>query len=286
MIKTSKQLKDLIHNRTKGESGKSQLLFRNYAMERFLERIALSPYNNNFILKGGLLISSIVGLDNRATMDIDATIRNLPIESEHMRRIIEEIMAVEIDDNMCFEIKDVSGIMDDAEYGGIRFSLDAYLDKTRIPLKIDISTGDIITPSEITYQYKLMFEQRMISLNAYPLETIIAEKIETILIRTIFNTRLRDYYDLFILQQNDTEIDIKTLAEALTATCRKRKSEQVLSDYQRILDDIEQSLVIRNFWECYQSKNSYAAGITWSELMSCIRSICDKCVSHYRGITD
>ena len=118
-------------------------------------------------------------------MDIDTTVRNLPLESEHIRRIIEEIIAIKVDDNMRFEIKDVSNIMDDVEYGGIRLSLDAYLDKTRIPLKIDISTGDVITPSEITYQYKLMFEQRLISLYAYPLETIIAEKIETVLIRTI-----------------------------------------------------------------------------------------------------
>ncbi len=193
MIKTSRQLKDLIRNVAKGNSGRSQLLIRNYAMERFLERVALSKYRDNFILKGGMLVSAMVGLDNRATMDIDTTIRNLSLDVEHAEQIVEEIASMELDDNIRFSIKDVSNIMDEAEYGGVRLSLDAFLDTMKIPLKIDISTGDAITPAEITYHYKLMFEQRYISLWAYPLETILAEKIETVLTRTIFNTRLRDF---------------------------------------------------------------------------------------------
>lgn len=193
MIKTSRQLKDLIRNVAKGNSGRSQLLIRNYAMERFLERVALSKYRDNFILKGGMLVSAMVGLDNRATMDIDTTIRNLSLDVEHAEQIVEEIASMELDDNIRFSIKDVSYIMDEAEYGGVRLSLDAFLDTMKIPLKIDISTGDAITPAEITYHYKLMFEQRYISLWAYPLETILAEKIETVLTRTIFNTRLRDF---------------------------------------------------------------------------------------------
>lgn len=193
MIKTSRQLKDLIRNVAKGNSGRSQLLIRNYAMERFLECVALSKYRDNFILKGGMLVSAMVGLDNRATMDIDTTIRNLSLDVEHAEQIVEEIASMELDDNIRFSIKDVSNIMDEAEYGGVRLSLDAFLDTMKIPLKIDISTGDAITPAEITYHYKLMFEQRYISLWAYPLETILAEKIETVLTRTIFNTRLRDF---------------------------------------------------------------------------------------------
>ena len=211
MIKTSRQLKDLIRNVAKGDSGKSQLLIRNYAMERFLERIALSKYKDNFILKGGMLVSAIVGLDNRATMDIDTTIRNLPLDVEHARQIIEEIVAVEIDDNVSFQLRDVSNIMDEMEYGGVRTSLLAFFDTMKIPLKIDISTGDVVTPAEVIYHYKLMFEQRFISLWAYTLETVLAEKIETVLTRTIFNTRLRDFYDLYVLQNVDTEIDKKYL---------------------------------------------------------------------------
>lgn len=279
MIKTSRQLKDLIRNMANGDSGKSQLLIRNYAMERFLERVALSKYKDNFILKGGMLVSAMVGLDNRATMDIDTTIRNFPLDCEHAKQIVEEIAATPIDDNIRFEMKDVSNIMDEAEYGGVRLSLDAFLDTTKIPLKIDISTGDVVTPAEITYHYKLMFEQRYISLWAYTLETVLAEKIETVLTRTIFNTRLRDFYDLYILQHAGMEIDTKTLAVALAATCRKRDSEKVLPEYHRILDEIETNAAMREFWESYQKKNSYAAGIAWETVMNAIRVLCDSCIS-------
>lgn len=279
MIKTSKQLKDLIRNMAKGDSGKSQLLIRNYAMERFLERVALSKYKDNFILKGGMLVSAMVGLQNRATMDIDTTIRNLPLDLEHAKQIVEEIAAVEIDDNIRFSIKDVSNIMDEAEYGGVRLSLDAFLDTTSIPLKIDISTGDAITPAEITYHYKLMFEQRYISLWAYTLETVLAEKIETVLSRTVFNTRLRDFYDLYILQNAGMKIDTKVLATALKATCRKRESERVLPEYRRILDEIGANASIREFWDSYQKKNGYAAGIAWETVMNAIRSLCNSCIS-------
>lgn len=279
MIKTSRQLKDLIRNRAKGNSDKSQLLIRNYAMERFLERVALSKYKDNFILKGGMLVSAMVGLDNRATMDIDTTIRNFPLDCEYAKQIVEEIAATPIDDNIRFEIKDVSNIMDEAEYGGVRLSLDAFLDTTKIPLKIDISTGDVITPAEITYHYKLMFEQRYISLWAYTLETVLAEKIETVLSRGVLNTRLRDFYDLYILQNAGMEIDTKTLAAALTATCRKRCSENILPEYEHTLDEIHASRVMRGLWDSYQKKNSYAAGIAWETVMNAIRVLCDSCIS-------
>ena len=263
----------------KGNSDKSQLLIRNYAMERFLERVALSKYKDNFILKGGMLVSAMVGLQNRATMDIDTTIRNFPLDCEHAKQIVEEIAATPIDDNIRFEIKDVSNIMDEAEYGGVRLSLDAFLDATKIPLKIDISTGDVITPAEITYHYKLMFEQRYISLWAYTLETVLAEKIETVLSRGVLNTRLRDFYDLYILQNAGMEIDTKTLAVALTATCRKRSSETILPEYGRTLDEIHASRVMRGLWDSYQKKNSYAAGIAWETVMNAIRVLCDSCIS-------
>ena len=181
-----------------------------------MERVTLSKYKDNFILKGGMLVAAMVGLDNRATMDIDTSIRNLPLDMEHAKKIVEEIAAVKIDDNIRFEIKDISNIMDEAEYGGVRLSLTAFLDTMKIPLKIDISTGDAITPAEITYRYKLMFEQRYISLWAYPLETVLAEKIETVLSRGVLNTRLRDFYDLYILQQTELQINRTTLAAGIT----------------------------------------------------------------------
>ncbi len=283
MIKTSRQLKDKVRNMAHGDSAKSQLLIRNYAMERFLERVSLSGYKDNFILKGGMLVAAMVGLQNRATMDIDTTIRTLPLDVERAKKIVEEIAAVKIDDNIRFEIKDVSSIMDEADYGGVRLTLDAFLDAMKIPLKIDISTGDVITPTAITYRYKLMFEDRHITLWAYTLETVLAEKIETVLVRLALNTRLRDFYDLYILQNGGLQISPSTLKTALAATCSKRESETVLTDYPRRLQEVEESPVMQTLWNSYQKKNSYAAGITWETVMNAIRALCDSCMDGRGG---
>lgn len=277
MIKTSRQLKDKVRNMARGDSAKAQLLIRNYGMERFLERVSLSEHRDNFILKGGMLVSALVGLENRATMDIDTSIRNMPLDTIAAKAMVEEIIAVPVDDNICFEINDFGTIMDDAEYSGVRISLNAFLDATRIPLKIDISTGDAITPAAVNYQYKLMFEERYITLWAYNLETVLAEKIETVLSRSVLNTRLRDFYDLYVLQDTGLEIDKATLAAALTATARKRGSEQALALYERTLDEIRISPLMREQWERYQGKNNYAASIVWDDVISDIRALCDDC---------
>lgn len=277
MIKTSRQLKDKVRNMARGDSAKAQLLIRNYGMERFLERVSLSEHRDNFILKGGMLVSAMVGLENRATMDIDTSIRNMPLDTIAAKAMVEEIIAVPVDDNIRFEINDFGTIMDDAEYSGVRISLNAFLDATRIPLKIDISTGDAITPAAVIYQYKLMFEERYITLWAYNLETVLAEKIETVLSRSVLNTRLRDFYDLYVLQDTGLEIDKATLAAALTATARKRGSEQVLVLYERTLDEIRISPLMREQWKRYQEKNNYAAGIVWDDVISDIRALCDDC---------
>ena len=277
MIKTSRQLKDKVQNMARGDSAKAQLLIRNYGMERFLERVSLSEHRDNFILKGGMLVSAMVGLENRATMDIDTSIRNMPLDTIAAKAMVEEIIAVPVDDNIRFEINDFGTIMDDAEYSGVRISLNAFLDATRIPLKIDISTGDAITPAAVNYQYKLMFEERYITLWAYNLETVLAEKIETVLSRSVLNTRLRDFYDLYVLQDTGLEIDKATLAAALTATARKRGSEQALALYERTLDEIRISPLMREQWERYQGKNNYAASIVWDDVISDIRALCDDC---------
>ena len=277
MIKTSRQLKDKVRNMARGDSAKAQLLIRNYGMERFLERVSLSEHRDNFILKGGMLVSAMVGLENRATMDIDTSIRNMPLDTIAAKAMVEEIIAVPVDDNIHFEINDFGTIMDDAEYSGVRISLNAFLDATRIPLKIDISTGDAITPAAVNYQYKLMFEERYITLWAYNLETVLAEKIETVLSRSVLNTRLRDFYDLYVLQDTGLEIDKATLAAALTATARKRGSEQALALYERTLDEIRISPLMREQWERYQGKNNYAESIVWDDVISDIRALCDDC---------
>ncbi len=277
MIRTSRQLKALVRNLTKGNSIQAQIIIRNYVMERFLERISLSKYSNNFILKGGMLVSAMVGLDTRSTMDIDTTIKNMPLSIETAKEMIEEIIAIPIDDGMTFSIKSVGEIMDEAEYSGVRANLEATLETMRTPLKIDISTGDIITPREVSYTFKLMFEERTISILAYNLETVLAEKMETVMARGVANTRLRDYYDLYILQNEYAHvINMEQCKEAFLATSKKRNSVQLAADGSRILTEITESEIMKGLWKNYQKKFSYAEDISWEMVMDSIEKLFTK----------
>ncbi len=274
MIKTSRQLKALVRNLTKGDSLQAQMIMRNYVMERFLERISLSKYRNNFILKGGMLVSAMVGLDTRSTMDIDTTLKNMPLSVANVKEMIEEIIAISIDDGMTFSIKSVGEIMDEAEYSGVRANLEATLETMRTPLKVDISTGDIITPREVSYTFKLMFEERTISILAYNLETVLAEKMETVIARGVANTRLRDYYDLYILQNEYTHvINMEQFKEAFLATSKKRNSIQLIAEGDRILKEIADSEVMQGLWKSYQKKFSYAEDISWEMVMDSIEKL-------------
>ena len=176
MIRTSRQLKDLIRNLSQSSGIPQYLLIRRYMMDRFLERLSVSPYRENFILKGGMLVSEIVGIHARATKDIDTTVKGLPLTKEHMKNVIDDIISVDVQDNIIFRVTSVDTIMDEADYEGIRIGLEARFDGSVTPMKIDISTNDIITPQEVVYEYKLMLEDRTISILAYPLETVLAEK--------------------------------------------------------------------------------------------------------------
>lgn len=201
MIKTSKQLKDLIRNLSRKKSADAQVLLRNYMMERFLERISISDYKDRFILKGGMLVAAMVGLDARSTMDLDATIKGSDLNVKEAESIINSIISVPLDDGVAFHVKQISEIMDGAEYPGIRVSMETVFDGVVTPLKIDISTGDVITPREIRYSFRLMLEDRSIEIWAYNLETVLAEKLETVISRHVSNTRMRDFYDIHILYQ-------------------------------------------------------------------------------------
>ena len=271
MIHTARQLKALVRNRSNSDSKKAQTLIRIYTMERFLERLSVSKYRDYFILKGGILVSSMVGVDRRSTMDIDTTIRNLNLSIEDARSIVEEISAIPLEDGIRFELQDVSEIMEDAEYSGVRLHLTAWLETMRTPIKIDISTGDVITPQEIRYSYKLMFEDRSIELYTYNLDTILAEKMETILSRGTVNTRLRDFYDVYILsQQYADEIMAENVYSALMATSKKRGSEKVILDGERILSEIFNSQDMISLWENYQNRFEYAAEAGWHDVMDAV----------------
>ena len=183
MIHTSKQLKDKVRNISHGDNQTAQMLIRNFIMERFLERVSISPYRNNFILKGGMLVASLVGIDTRATMDIDTTVKALPLNKEDTVKIINDIINISVEDGINFRIAKVTGIMTEFEYPGVRVALEATLDRLKQRIKIDISTDDVIIPSAISYNYRLMFEERSIELMTYTTETLLAEKIQTILAR-------------------------------------------------------------------------------------------------------
>lgn len=275
MIKTSRQLKDLVHNLSGGNSLKAQIIIRNYVMERFLERVSLSEYNNQFIFKGGMMVSSIVGIDNRSTMDIDTTLKNINLSTEDIETALNNIIKIPIDDGIVFTIKSLTEIMDEAEYPGLRASLEAKLENMKTPLKIDFSTGDAITPKEIEYNYNLMFENRSIKILAYNIETILAEKMETVLSRSITNTRLRDFYDLRILYDT-VDIDYEKLKSALFATSKKRNTFNILDSVNEILLQIEKDNGLQKLWDNYQRKYDYAREYSWNDVMYSIKILFSK----------
>ena len=276
MITTARQLKDLIRNLSKKKSADAQILMRNYMMERFLERISLSEYKNQFILKGGMLVAAMVGLDARATMDLDATIKGTNVSVTDVELIISRIISIPLDDGVSFRIKRISEIMEEADYPGVRVSMETKFDGVITPLKIDISTGDIITPREIKYNFNLMLENRTIEVWAYNLETVLAEKLETVISRNVTNTRMRDFYDIYILQKlYGEQLSKDVLWDALVATAKKRETlEQIeTEDIDEVFDEIQSSSVMENLWKAYQRNYSYSADIPWHTIMKSIRTL-------------
>lgn len=268
------QLKALIKNLAKEKCISAQLVLQNYMLERFLERTSLSSYRDNCIIKGGFLIASMVGLDTRATMDMDATIKGYPVKEDSIRKMIEEILGIPIEDGITFRLQSIHEIREDDEYSGYRASLIAEYGRMAVPLKLDITSGDKITPREIEYSYKLMWENRSISILAYNLSTILAEKLETILSRADQNTRPRDYYDVYILTKLQGEnIDDKTLSLALSATAEKRGSAHLLSQFRDILSTVKSSSIMKIRWENYQKDFDYAKGIEFEECCNAIRTL-------------
>ena len=272
MIKTTRQLKDKINNLSDGNAEKAQTLFRNYMMERFLERVSLSDYKNNFILKGGMLVASLVGLDMRATMDIDSTITSLSLSVEEAKSVVEFIISIKLDDNVSFEITDAETIMDEFDYPGVRIKLNAYFENSRQPIKLDISTGDVITPSAVHYEYPLMFENRTISVKSYNIETLLAEKLQTIMVRAETNTRMRDYYDVYIIVENE-QINYADLSAAFNATCKARNSENQIKDIVEIYTAVAESETMKKQWDNYKSRNFYVGDISWESVSSICKEL-------------
>ncbi len=268
MIRTSKQLKDKVRNFSKGDNDKAKVLIRTFLMERFLERLSLSKYRNSFILKGGMLVASILGVEMRATMDIDTTVKSLPLNACEMQKIINEICAVHVDDNVSFHIKSASNIMENFEYPGIRMLLEASLDRMRQYVKLDISTNDIITPTSIEYAYKLMFEERTISLATYNTETLLAEKIQTMFARGTANTRMRDFYDIYeIINMDTVKVDDQILKNAFHATCKKRGALFTKDEMADTMNQIAYSEEMAQMWNHFREKNFFVGNLQWQDIL-------------------
>lgn len=271
---TAAQVKGRIKNIALYSGADPRVLMRIYMMERFLERIALSPYKDSFIIKGGILVTSLVGVSMRSTMDIDTSIKGHELSLENAKNIINEIIEVEIEDGVSFTVKDVETIMDEMEYPGIRFHIDALFEKMITPIKIDISTGDVITPRAIEFQYALMLEDRKINLWSYNLETILAEKLQTILVRERANTRMRDFYDIYVLlEKYNVAISPDIFHKAYEATCRKRGTLYLFGNETEILDIIASDDKINNQWISYQKKFAYASNLSFKEIIICIKQL-------------
>ena len=274
MYLTPAQIKGRIKNVAKQNGSDPITLLRIYMMERFLERITYSKYKDDFIVKGGILVTSMIGISMRSTMDIDTTIRNFDLTKEETTRIVNEIKDISLDDHIEFILNDVSDIMDNMEYPGIRIHMDAKLENLIVPIKIDISTGDVITPREIRYEYPLLLEDKSIQLWSYNLETILAEKIQTILSRGLLNTRMRDFYDVTTLfdRYNDS-INYNDLSLAFDKTCRKRETFSLLEHYEEILCLISEDSTLQNLWKNYCRKYKYASHIEFSTNLEIIKQL-------------
>lgn len=245
--------------------------------ERILERISVSKYNENFILKGGLLLSAMLGINSRTTRDIDISIKGIDVSKDKMVKILNEILSINIGDNVKFNIIDISDIRVDDEYGGNKYHLVGKLENLKVNLEIDISTGDTITPKELNFEYISIFENKKIYIESYNIETILAEKIETILRRGKYNTRMKDYYDIyFFLIKLRNEIDLETFKQALNNTLLKREAVNYYKDYKQILKEILADNRINNYWVTYRNKNKYAENIEFKEIVKELKKFLDK----------
>jgi len=260
------QLKAYIKKMAAEKNISAQLVMQNYMMERLLERVSLSKYKENFILKGGFLIAAIVGLDTRATMDLDTTIKGFELTHDAISEIFEDVCKIEVEDDVTFSVNRTTDIRETDDYPGIRVSLTASYPPLNVPITVDVTTGDKITPREIEYTFRLLFDERSISIMAYNLETILAEKLETVLSRNIANTRSRDFYDVYILYTlRGSEYDPAILKSALAETAKNRGSLSVLGQYESIVESIRSSSGMQAFWSNYQKEFDYAKDVSFEE---------------------
>ena len=275
MKRNTMSLKAIINNIAKENKISAQSVLQTYMLERFLERISISKYKDNFILKGGMLISAMLGIDSRTTMDMDTTIKGFKLAEENISNIINEICNIKIDDEVTFEVQKIELIREDDDYGGYRITFKAsYMESMPVIMKIDITTGDKITYKEIRYSFDLMLEDRKIQIWSYNLETVIAEKFESILKRGVLGTRIRDFYDIYMLLNTQTKnIDFNTLKDAIYSTAKHRNTINIIKDWSKIIEQLNNSDIMKNQWARYQKNNFYAKEIKYEDLIESLNQI-------------
>lgn len=275
MQRNTMSFKAIINNIARENNVAAQSVLQTYMLERLLERISISKYKDNFILKGGMLISAMLGIDSRTTMDMDTTIKGFQLTEENVLNIMTEICNIKIDDCVSFKINKIESIREEDDYGGYRVTFAAsYNNEMPVIMKIDITTGDKITYKEIKYDFTLMLEKRKIQIWSYNLETIIAEKFESIIKRGPLSTRIRDYYDVYMLVNTQRKnIDNKILKDAIILTSEHRDSRKIIENWKETVDIIKDNDKMKKQWVKYQKNNFYAEGIKYSDLITAIEKV-------------
>lgn len=273
-MKTPEQLKGMVRNMAVQKNLRAQEVLQMFFFERILERLSASPFRKNFILKGGLLISSMLGISERTTMDMDTTVRGIQMEESEMIAAVKKILSVDPGDEISFVFEKIEPIREDDDYNNFRVHLRAVYGKINAPMKIDITTGDVITPSAVQYDFPLTFEDKTVPIMAYSLETVLAEKYETIIRRNIGNTRARDFYDLYILYRSyKEEICMDDLKLAVAHTAKKRGSEDEIRDWNEILKDIREEQQLYRLWDRYVAENRYIGELSFHTVLDTVEQM-------------
>jgi Domain of unknown function (DUF1814). len=273
--KGAASLKDRIKNLAKEKRVSSRILLQNYMFERFLERVASSPYKDKFVVKGGVLIAAMVGITSRSTMDLDLMLRAYPLDEEHIKEAVGAICSIDMNDGIRIDMEGIRAIRNEDDYGGFRVTLRAHYDTIRVPMTLDVTSGDAVTPSPVRYAISSMFsENTKIQVWAYNTETILAEKIETVLRRGLFNSRSRDFYDIYVLSRTQ-DFDIRVLHEAIRRTARHRNTINQIKDTRSILLSIQQSEELAAYWRNYQREYEYASDISFLDVIAALHEATD-----------
>ena len=281
----SDRLNALIKNRAKGSNDVSLHLHQMFFFEHVLMRLEKSKYRDNIILKGGVLLSSIIGSDMRTTKDIDATLKSIPLNEESIRNIFEEILSIDIEDGFIFKIENIKDIRLEDKYGGYRINVYGEFDKLKTHFFIEVTTGDIITPREIKYKYNSIFEDKTINIMAYTIETIIAEKFESIISENITTTRAKDFYDMYIIVNNHIDkVDKTILVKAIKRTFEHRNTNFDIGYLNEMFEIIKDSIVLKELFDNYSKKLNYAKNVKYEDTISAIKKIIEILESELVGV--